>query len=65
MLEQGKEHKLQTIISDLQVLSDKCSRDVNDKQGLNSERYREEYNRILEEAKKSPTRLYRRHDFYP
>ena len=41
------------VVSDLEVLSNKCSRDIENEQSLNAEYYRQEYNRILEEAKKA------------
>lgn len=50
---QGKQDKLQTITSDLEVLSEKCSRDIKGNQWVNSELYLREYNRLLEEAKKA------------
>ncbi len=52
MMLEGKDY-ISIVVSDLEVLSDKCSRDINGKQGVSAERYREEYNRILEEAKKT------------
>lgn len=51
-MSEGKDY-LATVVSDLQVLSEKCSRDIKDKQWVNNELYLNEYNRLLEEAKKA------------
>jgi hypothetical protein len=42
---------LEIIISDLEVISDKCSRDIGSKHWANAELCREDFNRILEKAK--------------
>ena len=52
MMPEGEGH-ITIVVSDLEVLSDKCSRDIKDRLGTSAELYREEYNRILDEAKKT------------
>ncbi|MFC1908409.1 hypothetical protein ACFLXD_00815 [Chloroflexota bacterium] len=51
MMSEEKEYLI-TVLSDLEVLADKCSRDIKNKQWVIAEQYREEYNRILDEVKK-------------
>ena len=51
MTSQTKKDKLENIIGDLRVLSDKCNRDVDRNHPFNYEYYRTELNRILVEAK--------------
>ena len=52
MMLEGEDY-IALVVSDLEVLSDKCSRDIKDRLGISAELYREEYNRILDEAKKT------------
>jgi len=58
MSHQDKENKLQNIISDLEILSQKCARDIQADLEINADDYLVEFNRILDEAKlQQPNRL--------